>query len=148
MQREPYARMFGDESTDEPRENVLRNGGRSSQRKIAGEFSLVQAEILGGCRGEYGNFVSIAQEQCPGSSESDPVGSAVEETDTEIVFECFDLERHRGLAEKKMFCSLAKVQVFGDSAKDLQAKVFKLGHRMIIQGKRRQSTDSRRTTPS
>jgi len=69
-------------------------------------------------------------------SKGDAVGGAIEEADAEIVFERFYLKRDCGLRKKKMFRSFAKIQMLCDGAKYLEAKVFQLGHVMIIHGNR------------
>lgn len=65
-------------------------------------------------------------------SEGNAIGSAIEEADAEIVFERLDLERNGGLSKEKVFRCLAKIQMFGDGAKDLETEIFQLGHGMII----------------
>jgi len=62
------------------------------------------------------------------------MGSPVEETNPEFVFERFDLKCDRGLGKEKAFRSLAKIQMLSDGAKDLETKVFELRHVMIIHG--------------
>ena len=67
--------------------------------------------------------------------EGDAIAGAIEKANAEIVFEGLDLKRDGGLGEEKMFRGLAKVQMFGDGAENLEAEVFQLGHGMIIHGK-------------
>jgi len=58
--------------------------------------------------------------------------SAAEEAHSQVVFQCFDLKRHGTLGKEEMFGGLPKVQVLGDCTKHLEAKVFQLGHVMIM----------------
>jgi hypothetical protein len=69
-------------------------------------------------------------------SERHPACRTVEKPHTEIVFERFDLKRDRRLSEKQFFCRFAKVQMLRGCAKHFKAKVFQLGHAMIIYGNR------------
>ena len=62
------------------------------------------------------------------------MGSPVEETNPEFGFERFDLKGDRGLGKEKTFRSLTKIQMFSNGAKDLETKVFQLGHVMIVYG--------------
>ncbi len=65
-------------------------------------------------------------------SEGNPAGGPIEEAHPEIVFERFDLKSNRGLRQKEMFGRLAKIQMFGHGAKDLQTKILQLGHGEIM----------------
>jgi hypothetical protein len=73
-------------------------------------------------------------------SNGDAIGGAIEKANAEIVFERFDLKRDGGLGEKEVFRRLAKIEIFGNSAKNLETEVFQLGHVMIISrnGQRRE----------
>jgi hypothetical protein len=62
----------------------------------------------------------------------DVIGGAIEETNAEIIFERFDLKRNGGLGQEKVFRRLAKIEMLSNRAKHLEAKVFQLGHVMII----------------
>ena len=73
-------------------------------------------------------------------SQGDAIGGAIEEANAEIVFESLDLQRDGWLSEKEVFRRFAKIQMLGDGAKHLEAKVFKLGHAMIILGNARRAS--------
>ena len=62
------------------------------------------------------------------------MGSPVEETNPEFVFERFDLKGDRGLGKEKALRSLTKIQMLSGGAEDLETKVFELRHVMIIHG--------------
>ena len=61
-------------------------------------------------------------------SEEDAITGAIEEADAEIVFEGLDLKRDGGLSEEEMFRGLTKIQMFGNCAENLEAKILQLGH--------------------
>jgi hypothetical protein len=42
--------------------------------------------------------------------------------------EGLDLQRHRRLRDEQLLGGFAKIEVFGDSAKDFEAKILKLRH--------------------
>ncbi len=65
-------------------------------------------------------------------SKRDAIGGAIKEANAEIVFERLDLKRDRGLSKEKVFRRLAKIEMFSNGAKNLETKVFQLGHVMII----------------
>ena len=60
----------------------------------------------------------------------------VEEANTKIVFQCFDLKRDGGLSEKKQLRRFVEAELFSNCAKHFQPKILQLGHVMIIDGKR------------
>src|ERR1700691_1912465 len=59
---------------------------------------------------------------------------SIEETNPAFVFECFDLKCDGRVGNEKAFRVLPEIQMFGNGAKDLETKVFQLGHVMIIHG--------------
>ena len=61
---------------------------------------------------------------------------AVEEANTEFVFQCFDLKRDGRLGEKQLLCGFVEAELFSNCAEHFQPKVLQLGHVTIIDGKR------------
>jgi len=59
------------------------------------------------------------------------VRGTIEEANAQIVFQRFDLERDRGLGKEEVLRGFAEVQVLSDGTKDLEAKVFELGHERL-----------------
>jgi hypothetical protein len=65
-------------------------------------------------------------------SKGDAIGGTIKEANTKIVLERFDLKRNRWLGKKKMFRSLAEIQLLRNRPKHFEAKVFQLSHVTII----------------
>ena len=70
------------------------------------------------------------------NGERDTVAGTVEEPGTEIIFECFDLQRNRRLREKQVLRCFAEAEMLGNCTKDLQPKIFELSHGVIIYAQR------------
>src|SRR5208282_5614006 len=137
LQKELDARMLSEKCADETRQDVLRDGGGDAERKFAGELAIFGAEVPFGGGGESRDFPGVAQKNGTLGSENDTIGGAVEEAHTEIALESFDLECDGRLGKKQMLGGLAKIQMLGDGAKNLEAEVLELGHGRIIHGNRR-----------
>jgi len=124
--------MLIEEGSKYARENVLRDRGRNSEGKLSGDLSILRAKFLFRFGNEGGYFLRVAEQEGSLRSKRDAIGGAIEEANAEIVFEPFDLKRDGGLSEEEVFRRLAKIQMFCNGSKHLQAKVFQLGHGMII----------------
>jgi hypothetical protein len=121
-------RVFVEESTDQPRQHVLCDSRGHPQGEFAGELSAFRAEFMFGLRCQCRNFPGIPQENRTRRGERDPIGGAVEQSHSKIVFERFDLERNGGLGEEQMFGGFAEIQVFSDRAEDFEAEILQLRH--------------------
>ena len=128
VHRQLNARMVFEKSSDEAGQDVLGDGCRNAQREFARELSVFGANFpLSGGR-ESGDFVRVAEKDSALGRESDSIRRAIEETRTQVVLQCFDLERHGRLGEGKMLGGLAKAEMFGDRAENRQAEILQLGH--------------------
>jgi len=132
VERELDARMLFEKGSDQARENVLRDRGGDAERQLTGDFAILRTELLLGLGDDGRDFLGVDEKKGSLRSEGDAIAGAIEEANAEIVFERFDLERDGGLCEEKVFGCLAKVQMFGNRAKDFETKIFQLSHGMII----------------
>jgi len=134
LQRKLDARVLVEEGAQQARENVLCDGRGNAEGQPSGDLATIGTKLLFGLGNECRYLFSVAEQERPLWSEGDAIGGAIEKANTEIVFESFDLKRDGGLGEEKMFRGFAKIEMLGDGAKNLEAKVFELGHAMIIHG--------------
>ena len=140
--------MLVKEGSEQAGENILRDRSGDSEGQFSGDFAIFGAEFAArpGKRERRFSWRRRAGAD-PCASEGDAIAGAIEEANAEIVFERLDLQRDGRLGEKKMFRGLAKIQMFGDGAKNLEAEIFQLRHGMIIHGKGKMgissSSDSR-----
>jgi hypothetical protein len=132
VERELNAGMLVEEGSEQAGENILRNRGGHAEGQISGDIAILRAELLLGLGNEGGYLLGVGEQEGSLRSQGNAIAGAIEETDAEIVFEGLDLERDGGLGEEKVFCRLAEVQMLGNGAEDFEAKVFQLGHEMII----------------
>ena len=82
--------------------------------------------------GERGELLCVTQQDRPLRGKLDAVAGAVEEADTQIVFQGFDLQGDGGLSEEQLCGGFAEVEMLGDRAENFETKIFQLRHGMIV----------------
>ncbi|MGA8343591.1 MAG: hypothetical protein WB781_16785 [Candidatus Sulfotelmatobacter sp.] len=122
MEGELDPRMLVEESSEQSRENVLRNRGRNAERQLPGDVPVLGAKLLFRLGNEFRYLPGIGEQERSLRREGDAIAGAIKETDAEIVFESFDLKRYGGLGEEKVFRRLAKVQMFATVRNTLRRK--------------------------
>lgn len=130
--RELRARLFGEESGQQARQNVLSDGGGDAQREFSGDMAILRGERLFGFGDDGGEAGGVVEEQFALCGQGDMAAGAIEEADAQVFFERFDLQRDGGLGEKELLGGLAEAQVVGHGAEDLQPEVLELGHLTIM----------------
>ncbi len=95
-------------------------------------MAVLCAELLFSFRRQRGQFLRVVQQQFAMRGERNAPRGTIEETHAEIILQGLDLKCHGRLGKKKMFGSTAKIQLFGNGAKYLEAEILKLGHWKIM----------------
>ena len=111
--------MLGQKCADEPRKNVLCDCRRNAKGKFPRQLTFTCGQFLLSFGDNGQNSLRVPQQKPSLSSQGHAAPGAIKHTDSEIVFQRFDLKCDRRLRQKKLFRGFSKTEVVGNGSKHL-----------------------------